>query len=73
MESKYHILMDFIYNDIKYVIYTDDTYNESGSFNLYTAGVDPSGNFFEPTDTDVDIVFKAMIDEYKRKIIEGEI
>ena len=25
MNNKYHILMDFVYSDIKYVIYTDDT------------------------------------------------
>lgn len=73
MNNKYHILMDFVYSDIKYVIYTDDTYTKDGKLNLYTASVEENGKLSEPLDTDIDIVFKAMIEEYKRRIIEGEL
>ena len=73
MDKKYNILMDFVYDGIKYVLYTDDTYTDKGEFNIYSAGVDSEGNYFKPYDADVDLVIKAMIENYKKKIEDGNI
>lgn len=70
---KYDILVDFVYDDVKYVLYTDNTHNDKGEFNIYAAGVNDDGTFFEPMDVDSDVVFNAMIENYKKKIINGEI
>lgn len=70
--SNYNILVDFVYDGVKYVLYTDNTYNDKGEFNIYTAGVDEKNNLFEPTDVDMDLVFKVMVEAYKNRILEGD-
>lgn len=72
MEEKYDILLDFVYDDIKYVIYTDNTLT-GDELNIYSAGIDSKGNYFEPIDTDVNLVIKAMIENYKEKILAGDL
>ena len=71
--KEYDILMQFTYDDVDYVIVTDNTYNEKGEFNMYGARVGVDGRLREVYDTDMMDVFNVMIERYKEKIIKGEI
>ena len=73
MDVEYDILMNFTYDDLDYVLYTDNTYDEFGAFNIYGAKVGKEGRLEEPDDVDINDVFNIMIEEYKDKIIKGEI
>ena len=69
----YDILMKFAYEDDDYVLYTDNTYNDLGEFNIYGARLGLDDRLEEVNDVDIDDVFNMMINEYKEKIIAGEI
>ena len=69
----YDILMKFTYEDEDYVIYTDNTYGEDGSFNMYGAKLGEDDRLEEVNDVDIQDVFNIMVDEYKKKIVAGEI
>lgn len=73
MDKEYDILMNFSYDDNDYVLYTDNTYDDKGDFNVYGARVDEEGRLLEVEDVDMDDVFKEMIDKYKEKVLKGEI
>lgn len=68
-----NILLDFVYDGVKYLICTDDTQDNEGNIKVYTVGIDSDGNYFEPTDADIDLVSKAMLESYTKKIEEGEL
>ena len=72
-DREYDILMEFQYDGNDYVIYTDNTYNENGEFNLYGAGKDSEGRLREVNDVDMDDVFQIMINQYKEKVLNGEL
>ena len=69
----YDILMKFSYEDDNYVIYTDNTYDEDGVFNMYGAKLGLDDRLEEVDDVDIQDVFNIMVDEYKKKIMAGEI
>ena len=72
-EIEYDILMEFNYDGNDYVIYTDNTYDEEGKFNLYGAATDSEGRLREVEDVDMDDVFDMMINRYRESILKGEI
>jgi len=67
------VLIRFTYDGNKYIVYTDNTYNKSGEFNLYEALIDNSNKLREPSDIKVMPIFDTLIYEYKKKVIKGEI
>ena len=69
----YDILMKFTYDADDYVIYTDNTYDEDGIFNMYGAKLGQDDRLVDVDDVDIMDVFNIVIDEYKKKIISGEI
>ncbi len=73
MDIEYDILMKFTYDNLDYVLYTDNTYDELGVFNIYGAKVGKEGRLEEVDDVDISDVFDKMIEEYKEKVIKGEI
>lgn len=66
------VLIEFTFNGENYIVYTDNTI-DGDSFNLYKAKIDSENKLSDPTDVDVEVVFKKLIAEYKSKIIGGEI
>lgn len=72
-EIEYDILMEFNYDGNDYVIYTDNSYDEEGKFNLYGASLDSEGRLREVEDVDMDDVFDMMINRYRESILKGEI
>ena len=72
-KNEYDILVKFTYEDDNYVIYTDNTYDELGQFNLYGAKLGRDDRLEEVDDVDINDVFNLMIEEYKKKIIVGEV
>ena len=73
MNDGYDILMKFSYDDRDYIIFTDYTYDEEGILNFYGSGIDSEGRLVEVEDVDMDKVFQIKIDEYKDKLLRGEV
>ena len=71
--TDYDILVKFTYEDEDYVIYTDNTYNKLGEYNIYGAKLGFDDKLEKVDDVDMDDVFKIVIDEYREKIVAGEI
>lgn len=71
--TDYDILVKFTYEDEDYVIYTDNTYNKLGEYNIYGAKLGLDDKLEKVDDVDMDDVFKIVIDEYREKIVAGEI
>ena len=69
----YNILVKFTYEDDNYVIYTDNTYDNEGFFNIYWAKLGNYDRLLDVDDVDIRDVFNIMIDEYKEKVRYGEI
>lgn len=67
------VLIKFEFNQNNYIVYTDNTYNTDGYFNLYKAKVDANGLLSDPIDIDVIPVFDKLISNYKNKIKKGEL
>ena len=70
---EYDILVKFQYDDKDYVLYTDNTFSDQGEFNVYGAGIDKEGRLREVDDVDMDDVFHYMIQQYKEKVLNGEL
>lgn len=73
MDKEYDILMEFTYFDEDYVLYTDNTYNALGEFNVYGARIDSDGRLQKVYDIDMDIVFERMIEKYKNEILRENV
>lgn len=73
MDREYDILMQFTYFDNDYVLYTDNTYDSNGIFNVYGARVDSLGRLKKVNDVDMDIVFEHMIEKYKNDILKENV
>ena len=73
MNREYDILMKFTYFDEDYVLYTDNSYDSSGNFNVYGARVDSLGRLKKVNDVDMDIVFERMIDKYKNEVLKENV
>ena len=67
------ILIKFEFDGDNYIVYTDNTYDKNGYFNLYKAMVGKDNKLYDPTDIDVLPVFDKLIADYKSKIVKGEI
>ena len=72
-EIKCDILIEFTYDSVNYIVYTDNTIDENGFFNLYKAKIDSENKISDPDDVDVDEIFDKLILDYKNKIIRGEV
>lgn len=70
---KCNVLIEFTYDSKKYIVYTDNTYDDEGMFNLYKGCIDLENRLSDPDDVDVDEIFDKLITDYKNKIIGGEI
>lgn len=70
---KCDVLIEFTYDSEKYIVYTDNKYDNEGMFNLYKAHIDDDNKLSDPTDVDVDTIFDKLITDYKNKVIRGEI
>lgn len=68
-----NILIRFEYKFNRYIVYTDNILNEKGEYNLYKALIDENNKIVDPEDTSVDSVFDKLINEYKKKVVKGEI
>jgi hypothetical protein len=73
MNREYDILMSFSYFDDDYVLYTDNTYDSNGSFNVYGARVDSRGRLKRVDDVDMDIVFNRMIEKYRNEVLKENV
>lgn len=69
----YDVLIKFDYDNNNYIIYTDNTYNDKGEFNLYGAMIDKENKLNSVYDVDVIAIFNKLIAEYKDKIIKGAV
>ena len=69
----YDILMKFSFDSEDYVLYTDNTYDNEGNFNIYGAKLGIDGRLEEVDDVDMDLVFDIMIRRYKKKVLGGEL
>lgn len=67
------VLIEFEYDNNKYIVYTDNTYNKDDQFNLYKAKVDANRLLSDPIDIDVMPIFDKLILDYKEKIKKGEL
>lgn len=67
------VLIEFTYDSENYIVYTDNTYDQDGMFNLYKAHIDDDNKLSDPSDVDVDEIFDKLINDYKNKVIRGEI
>lgn len=67
-----NILIKFKFDNDDYIVYTDNTYNNKGEFNLYRAMI-KDDKLYDVIDADVIPVFEKLIKEYKVKVIRGEI
>ena len=67
------ILVKFTYDDNDYVIVTDNSYDSDGNINVYGAKLGRDERLEEVTDVDMPEVFNMMIEEYRQKILKGEI
>ena len=67
------VLIKFEFDGDNYIVYTDNTYDKNGYFNLYKAMVGKDNKLYDPTDVDVSPIFDKLISDYKNKIARGEI
>ena len=72
-DVEYDILMKFNFDGNDYVIYTDNTYSDEGTFNLYGAGLDEEERLTLVDDVDVMDVIDIMIERYRNKVLKGEL
>ncbi len=70
---KCNVLIEFTYDSENYIVYTDNTYDKKGIFNLYKAHIDSDNKLSDPTDVDVEEIFDKLITDYKNKVARGEI
>ena len=66
------ILIEFEYDGNNYIVYTDNTFDKDGYFNLYKAWL-KDNKLYDPVDVDVDEIFDKLIRDYKEKVLRGEI
>lgn len=71
-EVECDVLIEFEYDKNKYIVYTDNTINEKGEYNLYKALL-KENKIYNPKDVDVDEIFDKLIKDYKNKVLRGEI
>ena len=69
----YDILVKFNYDGEDYIIYTDNTYDDKGIFNLYGACLDNEGRLIEVDDPDVHVIFDVMMKRYRENLLRGEL
>ena len=67
------VLIEFVYDSEKYIVYTDNTIDSDGFFNLFKAHIDSDNKISDPDDVDVDMIFDRLINDYKEKVISGEV
>ncbi len=72
-EVKCDVLIEFEFDNNKYIVYTDNIINKDGEYTLYKGMINKEGNVCDPEDIDVNEIFEKLIIEYKNKIIRGEI
>ena len=67
------IVIKFDFCDQHYIVYTDNSYNEKGEFNLYKALVSEDNKLCDVIDVDVIPIFDKLILDYKKKVVMGEL
>ena len=67
------VLIEFTFDNNKYIVYTDNTFDNDGLFNLYKAKIDDNNRISDPDDVDVEKIFEKLIIDYKNKVVRGEI
>ncbi len=72
-DQEFDILVKFNYDDGEYVIVTDNTYDNEGNINVYGAKLDGEERLEEVFDDEVKDIFDMMIEEYRQKILRGDI
>ena len=70
---EYDVLIEFIYDNRNYIVYTDNTVDSNGLFNLYKGYIDDDNNIKDLKDDKLDKIFDRLIIDYKNKVIRGEI
>ena len=70
---KYDILVKFNFDGTDYIVYTDNTYDDKGIFNLFGASLDSEGRLTEVDDPDINIIFDIMMKRYREKVLGGEL
>ncbi len=70
---KCDVLIEFKYDERNYIVYTDNTIDNDGMFNIYKGCINPNNQISDPEDVDVDEIFKILINDYKMKVLKGEI
>ncbi len=70
---EYNILVKFNYDGEDYIIYTDNTYDDKGKFNLFGACLDSEGRLMDVEDPDINIIFDVMMKRYREKVLRGEL
>ncbi len=68
----YNIIISFDYDNESYIIYTDNTFDEDGNFNLYGAKINEKNMLEEIVDVDAITIINNLIKEYKNKIKTGD-
>lgn len=68
-----NILIEFEFDNNKYILYTDNSFTNNGDYNMYKGMINESGKIVDPTDIDVNEIFDKLIMEYKNKVLRGEI
>lgn len=69
---EYDVLIEFIYDNKNCIVYTDNTVDSNGLFNLYKGYIDDN-NIKNVEDSDLDEIFDRLIKDYKNKVMRGEI
>ena len=70
---KCDILIEFIYDNKKCIIYTDNTFDSNGLFNIYKGYIDENNHIKDVKDGKLDKIFDKLITDYKNKVRRGEI
>ena len=67
------ILVKFTYDCNQYVIVTDNSYHDDGDINVFGAKLGKDDRLEDVVDVDMTDIFNTMIEEYRQKILRGEI
>ena len=71
--NEYDILVKFTYDGNEYVLCTDNTFDKDGNIRTFGACVDKEGRLSEVSDVDMDDVFRIVGEQYRDKVLEGEV
>lgn len=70
---KCDVLIEFTYDKRNYIVYTDNTIDDDGMFNLFKGCINQDNQISNPEDVDVDEIFDILINDYKMKVLKGDI